>query len=79
LTAGRCEGVNQHPAARIDHRRSGRDDLEKVHGDVLVIWRHWTTKLPGGPIGSGQHVGEDNPAELGDRLIDFLSGRAAAA
>jgi haloacetate dehalogenase len=57
---------------------SSRDDLEELHGDVLAIWRSWTTELTGGPIASGHHVAEDNPAELSDRLIDFFSGRAAA-
>jgi haloacetate dehalogenase len=52
---------------------SSRDDLEDLHGDVLAIWRSWTTDLTGGPIDSGHHVAEDNPEELSRRLTEFLA------
>jgi haloacetate dehalogenase len=53
---------------------SSRDDLEDLHGDVLAIWRPWTTRLTGGPIDSGHHVAEENPDELAARLARFLAG-----
>jgi len=50
-----------------------RDDLAELYGDVLGIWRPWTTDLRGGPIESGHHVAEDAPEELASRLADFLA------
>jgi len=52
---------------------SSRDDLADLHGDVLGIWKLWTTELSGGPIDSGHHVAEDAPDELAARLADFLA------
>jgi haloacetate dehalogenase len=34
---------------------STEDDLEHLYGDVLAIWKPWTTLLEGGPIESGRH------------------------
>jgi haloacetate dehalogenase len=51
---------------------SARDDLEELHGDPLAIWRSWSTDVSGGPIDSGHHMAEDNPAALADALIGFL-------
>ncbi len=48
------------------------DDLADLHGDVLAIWKPWTTDLTGGPIDSGHHMAEDAPQELAARLADFL-------
>ena len=50
-----------------------RDDLTDLYGDVLAIWRPWTTELSGGPIDSGHHVAEDAPEELAARLSHFLA------
>jgi haloacetate dehalogenase len=51
---------------------STRDDMERLYGDVLAVWRNWTDDLRGGPIESGHHMAEDAPDDLATRLIDFL-------
>ncbi len=51
---------------------STRDDLEYLYGDVLTVWRPWTTTLTGGPIDSGHHMAEEAPEELSAELIDFF-------
>jgi haloacetate dehalogenase len=51
---------------------STRDDLEQLYGDVLAVWRPWTTDLHGGPIDSGHHMAEDAPDELARQLNAFL-------
>jgi haloacetate dehalogenase len=50
-----------------------RDDLEKLYGDVLAVWRPWTTTLSGHGIDSGHHMAEEAPEELGRHLRAFLS------
>ncbi len=52
---------------------STRDDLEDLYGDVLAVWRPWTTELSGGPVESGHHLAEEAPEELAARLADFLA------
>lgn len=51
---------------------SSRDDLEMLYGDVLSVWRPWTTGLEGGRIESGHHMAEEAPEELAHRLVGFL-------
>ena len=51
---------------------SSRDDMEKLYGDPLEIWRPWVDDLRGAPIDSGHHVAEENPLALRDALVDFL-------
>ncbi|MDQ3053517.1 MAG: alpha/beta hydrolase [Actinomycetota bacterium] len=58
---------------------TSRDDLADLYGDILAIWKPWTTELTGGPIDSGHHVAEDAPDELASRLVAFLSDRANTA
>jgi len=53
---------------------SSRDDLAELYGDVLAVWRPWTTALSGGPIESGHHVAEDAPDVLASRLAGFFAG-----
>ncbi len=53
---------------------STRDDLADLYGDVLAVWRPWTTVLTGSPIESGHHMAEDAPEELTTRLSRFLDG-----
>ena len=53
---------------------STRDDLAQLYGDVLAVWRPWTTSLEGGPIVSGHHMAEEAPDELALRLAAFLAG-----
>jgi haloacetate dehalogenase len=53
------------------------DDLEQLYGDVLAVWRPWTTDLRGGPIDSGHHMAEDAPDELAKQISAFLTVGAA--
>jgi haloacetate dehalogenase len=52
---------------------STRDDMAELYGDVLAVWRTWTTDLRGGPIDSGHHIAEDAPAQLAAELVTFLN------
>lgn len=52
---------------------STKDDLEDLYGDVLAIWKSWTTQLEGGPIESGHHMAEEAPCVLAARLSQFFS------
>lgn len=51
---------------------STRDDLHELYGDVLAVWKPWTTDVHGGPVESGHHMAEDAPADLAARLLEFL-------
>jgi haloacetate dehalogenase len=49
------------------------DDLERLYGDGLPIWRPWVAgELTLEPIESGHHVAEDAPDELAARLARFF-------
>ena len=50
-----------------------RDDLEQLYGDVLEIWRPWTTTLAGRGIDCGHHMAEEAPEELASELLAFLA------
>jgi haloacetate dehalogenase len=52
---------------------STRDDMAELYGDVLAVWRPWTTDLCGGPIESGHHMAEDAPADLARTIGEFLA------
>jgi len=69
-----------------DDRRAGRrvecptlvlwatqDDLEKLYGDVLAVWRPWASDLRGGTIDSGHHMAEEAPEALAAELLTFLA------
>jgi haloacetate dehalogenase len=49
-----------------------RDDLERLFGDILAIWRPWTTDLRGHGIDCGHHMAEEAPELLADELRSFL-------
>jgi len=49
-----------------------RDDMQALYGDVLNVWRRWTTELCGFAIESGHHIAEDAPHELAAELLGFL-------
>jgi haloacetate dehalogenase len=51
---------------------STRDDMAELYGDVLAVWRAWTTDLRGSPIDSGHHIAEDAPDQLAAELVKFL-------
>lgn len=48
-----------------------RDDLAKLYGDPLAIWRAWATRVEGRGIDSGHHVAEEAPGELVAALVPF--------
>jgi haloacetate dehalogenase len=52
-----------------------RDDLEQLYGDVLAVWRPWTTQLSGRGLNSGHHMAEEIPEEVADELGRFLQAR----
>jgi haloacetate dehalogenase len=53
------------------------DDMEQLYGDVLGIWKPWTTTLRGRGINSGHHMAEEAPEDLARELLLFLSKPSA--
>ncbi|WP_197677172.1 alpha/beta fold hydrolase [Friedmanniella luteola] len=51
---------------------SSRDDLVRLVGDPLAVWRPWATDLRGHGLDCGHHVAEEAPAVLTAALLDFL-------
>ena len=49
------------------------DDMQKLYGDPLNVWRAWASDLRGRPIKSGHHLAEDNPDGLAAALLEFLA------
>ncbi|MFF1571493.1 alpha/beta fold hydrolase [Leifsonia sp. NPDC058292] len=56
-----------------------RDDLERLYGDPLAIWRDWATDVRGHGIDSGHHMAEEAPDDLTDALAGFFGPRSATA
>jgi haloacetate dehalogenase len=52
---------------------STRDDMEALYGDVLEVWRPWTTDLTGHAVNSGHHMAEDAPDDLAALLIAHIA------
>ncbi|SKA21717.1 alpha/beta fold hydrolase [Consotaella salsifontis] len=50
-----------------------KDDLVELYGDVLNVWRPWTTRLCGHGIDSGHHMAEEAPEELARSLLAFIA------
>jgi haloacetate dehalogenase len=50
-----------------------RDDMERLYGDPVAIWRRWADDVRGAPIASGHHMAEEAPDELAAALTGFLS------
>jgi haloacetate dehalogenase len=50
-----------------------KDDLEELYGNVLEVWKPWTTELKGAGINAGHHVAEEAPVELAAALRAFIS------
>ena len=48
-------------------------DLEDLYGDVLAVWRPWTTELSGHGLDCGHHQAEEAPEALAAALLDFLN------
>jgi haloacetate dehalogenase len=49
-----------------------RDDLERLHGDVLGVWRPWTSHLQGKGLDCGHHMSEEAPEALAAEILAFL-------
>lgn len=49
-----------------------RDDLERIYGDPVAIWRSWAEDVRGFGIDSSHHVAEENPNDLAKAIADFL-------
>jgi haloacetate dehalogenase len=49
-----------------------RDDLELLYGDILGVWKPWTTTRRGRGLDCGHHMAEDAPDELASELLAFL-------
>ncbi len=50
------------------------DDMELLYGDPAAIWRSWCSQpVDTARIDSGHHMAEQNPAQLADAIIGFLS------
>ncbi|MEV6840222.1 alpha/beta hydrolase [Streptomyces sp. NPDC051133] len=51
---------------------AGRDDMARLYGDVLDVWRDWAgDRLEGAPIDSGHHLAEEAPEALVTALRAF--------
>lgn len=50
-----------------------RDDLERLYGDPLEVWRAWATAPSGAAIDCGHHMSEEQPEELARLLCSFFS------
>jgi haloacetate dehalogenase len=48
-----------------------RDDLEYLYGDVLNVWRPWTTNLQGKGLDCGHHMAEEVPEVLAAEILAF--------
>lgn len=51
---------------------SRRDDMRQLYGDVLQVWRPWTTRLQGSEVDSGHHMAEEAPEQLAALLARFF-------
>lgn len=49
-----------------------RDDLELLYGDVLAVWKPWTTRQRGRGLDCGHHMAEEAPNELANEIFAFL-------
>ena len=49
-----------------------RDDMERLYGDPVAVWRRWADNVRGAPIDSGHHMAEEAPEQLAAALSDFL-------
>ena len=51
---------------------ASRDDLGRLYGDPLEIWRPWAPNLRGHEVESGHHMAEEVPELLADELMRFV-------
>jgi haloacetate dehalogenase len=52
-----------------------RDDLQYLYGDVLNVWRPWTTNLQGKGLDCGHHMAEEAPEVLAAEILAFTRDR----
>jgi haloacetate dehalogenase len=52
---------------------SAYDDMEKLYGDPVAIWREWAPDVTGARIESGHHMAEEAPEQLAGVLAEFLA------
>jgi hypothetical protein len=45
-----------------------RDDMERLYGDPVRVWRRWAADVTGAPIASGHHIAEELPRSWLRRL-----------
>jgi haloacetate dehalogenase len=51
-----------------------RDDMERIYGEVLAVWRPWVAgRLEGVGIDAGHHQAEDAPAAVADAIAAFAA------
>ncbi len=49
------------------------DDMERLYGDPLAIWREWASHVRGVAIDCGHHLAEEAPQELAAILSQFVA------
>lgn len=54
-----------------------RDDLERLYGDVLGVWRAWAGDLQGYGLDCGHHMAEEAPDKLAAAINRFLCASPA--
>ena len=50
-----------------------QDDLEKLYGDPLAIWREWAHDVQGSGLNSGHYLAEEAPEETYEALHAFFT------
>jgi haloacetate dehalogenase len=51
-----------------------RDDMERLYGDPVSVWRDWAADIRGGvAIESGHHMAEEAPREVATAISSFLT------
>ncbi|MED5618376.1 alpha/beta fold hydrolase [Ideonella sp. BN130291] len=50
-----------------------RDDMERLYGNPLDVWRPWAGALQGRSLDCGHHMAEERPEELAAALLQFLN------
>jgi haloacetate dehalogenase len=50
-----------------------RDDMERLYGDPLNVWRLWASDVRGWAIDSGHHMSEEAPQALAAALLEFFA------
>ncbi len=51
---------------------ASRGVLPRLYGDVLAVWRPWTSRLSGSAVDASHFLPEDRPRVTAERLLAFL-------